>query len=799
MSDGTVKTGPTERSSAPDGLSAAEAAERLHRLGANVAAEMRPKRLTRFLGKFWGIVPWMLEAVVAVDLILGRWIEAAVVVALVLFNASIGYMQEGRAQRAIALLRQRLSIEARVRRDGHWQRLPAADLVPGDLVHVRAGDVVPADVRLTEGDIDVDQSQLSGESLAVNLRSASMAYAAALVRRGEATGVVDATGGRTYHGRTLELVRTAEAPRRLESLVVKIAGSLGAAVFALAIVAFITMAARGMGLAEMLPFGMMLLATSVPVALPMMFTMTAALGARGLADRGVLVTRLAAIEDAASMDVLCLDKTGTLTVNRLTVREIVPLEPNTSDDVLRLAAQASDEATQDPIDLAILTAARATSVSDQQAQRVNFVPFDPASRRSEATVRRGDQELRIVKGAVETIAGLAHVPESKTARDIDHLAAGGARVIAVGAGVGADLALAGFIALEDPLREDAAALVSELHRRGIRVVVVTGDGEATARHVAGKAGIPGDVAPAGVLQPGFSAASADRYGVFAGVFPEQKFLLVQALQNAGHTVGMTGDGINDAPALRQADVGIAVAGATDVAKAAASLVLTRPGLGEITMAVDASRRIFQRTRSFVLTMISMKLSTPVFLALGVIFLGAFVLAPLQIVLLMLLGNFVTMSVSMDQVDASPLPDRWAIAPLMTAGAGLAALALLFNLTLFWLATTAFRLDTGARQTYMFFWLLIGAGQALLYVTRNRGFFWERPFPGRLHLAITLAEVGALALLATQGWLMAPIPVSLLGGLLVLVLIFLVLADLLKIGLMRGARSPVRQPASFTAS
>jgi len=763
-----------------EGLTSAEAAELLQRFGPNTIKEILEKTWLVLLKRFWGVIPWMLEAAIIIDLVLGRWVEAVVIGVLLVSNAYIGFVQENRAKQAVALLRQRLSIDARVQRDGRWQKIPSGNLVPGDLIRLRVGDIVPADIRLTEGQVQVDQSQLTGESLPIKLDAGSIAYAGSLVGRGESTGVVSATGARSYYGKTAELVRTAEAPRRLELLVVKIAGYLGMAVIVLAVIALATMIIRGTPLSEMLPFGVMLIVTSVPMALPMMFTMSAALGARGLAGKGILVTRLSAIEDMASMDVLCLDKTGTLTENHLTIGELAPFTPETSDELLRFAALASDEATQDPIDLVILREARERGLLTESLSRVNFVPYDPGTKRSEASVQQNDRMLRIIKGAPATVAELAHVPWPEMAGHVERLSLDGSRVLAVATGIGSDLSLAGLIALSDPPRVDSAALITELRKRGVRVLLVTGDGEATAGAVAAKVGITGEVAPKGTLQKGFDAAVP--YEIFAGVFPEEKFFLVQALQKAGHVVGMIGDGVNDAPALRQADIGIAVTQATDVAKAAAGLVLTHTGLGEIVAAINGSRMIFQRMKNFVLTMISMKLSTPIFFALGMIIFGAFVLTPLQIALMMLLGNFVTMSVSMDQVTPSPKPDQWDIRPLMAAGTGLAILSLLLNVAVFWVAMNVLQLGVAQTQTLVFFWLVIGAGQALLYVTRGRGFFWERPYPGRSHLLATLIEIGVVALMATQGWLMAPISLWLVGSLLLLVLAFLIIADTLKVTL-----------------
>ncbi len=787
ITEGALSTGAPGAPNA-GGLTSAEADGRLHEYGPNAVVPARPPGVQTLLRKFWGVIPWMLESALITDLVMGRWPDAAIIAALLVFNAYLAFSQETRAQQAVALLRGRLTITARALRDGRWRMIPADQVVPGDLLHLRVGDIVPADMQLTDGEIQVDQSQLTGETLPVDSRAGSTAYAGALVARGEASGLVTATGASSYFGKTAELVRVAQPPRRIETLIVRVAEYLGAVVVILALVAIATMIVRGTPFSELLPFGAMLIVTSVPVALPMMFTMSAALGARGLADKGVLATRLSAVEDAASMDVLCLDKTGTLTENQLTVAELAPFPPTTSDDLLRLAATASDQATQDPIDLAILRGALERAVLPDPASRLDFVPFDPSTKRSEGSIRQADRVVRIVKGEPSTIAGLADAPWSQIAPEVDRLSADGSRVLAVASGTESDLRVVGLIGLGDPVRSDSAPLVAQLRKRGVRVLLVTGDGEATARAVATRVGISGEVAPPDTIREDLDPATLARFGIYPGVFPEDKFRLVAALQKAGHVVGMTGDGVNDAPALRLAEVGIAVSSATDVAKAAASLVLTRPGLGEIVTAIEGSRRIFKRMQSFVLTMISMKLSTPIFFALGVILLGTFVLTPLQIVILMLLGNFVTMSVAMDQVVPSAQPDRWALRPLMAAGAGLAILSLSLNLAIFWVAANVLRLAPAQTQTLLFLWLVVSAGQAVLYVTRGDGFFWELPHPAPRHLAATFLDVVVVTVLATLGWLMAPISPLLVAGVLLLALAFLFVADVLKI-VLRGAVEP----------
>ena len=780
-----MQTSIQELSSA-DGLTASQAAERLREYGQNTVAQMQPHRLKALVRKFWGVVPWMLEIAIILDVVLGRWIEAVVIFALLAFNAGIGYLQETRARQALALLRQRLNVTARVRRDSRWQEIPAAGLVPDDVVYLRNGDIVPADVRLTDGHVQVDQSQLTGESLPVDCDPGGTVYAGSSVNRGEATGTVTATGKRTAFGKTAELVRTAEPPRRLELLILKISRYLGVLVVLLAAAVFAATIIRGMPVLGMLPFGLMLMIAAVPVALPAMFTMTAAMGARALAQNGVLATRLSAIQDAAAVDTVCLDKTGTITENRLTVERVEPLDSSTPDDVLHLAALASAEATQDPLDLAILRAARERGVSTTSSQPLEFMPFDPSSKRSEAVIHQDGQQIHVIKGAPSVIAELVHQPWADVAAQVEKLSADGSRVLAVATGGESNIHIAGLISLDDPLRPESKALVKNLEEMGMRVVLVTGDGEAAARAVALKVGIPGEIAPAGTLREDLDVETISRFGTFAGVLPQDKYHLIHALQKAGHVVGMTGDGVNDAPALRQADVGIAVATSTDVARTAASLVLTRAGLAEIIVAITGSRRIYQRMRNFVLTMMIRKIGIPLFLTLGVVLLGVFLLNPVLIVLLMLTTDVATMAVSTDQVVPSPRPDRWLVRPLITTALSIAIFFLVMSGAVYWFGRRMFGLGLDETQTLIFIWVVFAGAQAVLYLTRVRGFFWGPPHPGRIVLLSSFFDVGIVTLLAAEGWLMAPIPLLLIACTLVAALVFLTISSLLRVAIMRPA-------------
>jgi H+-transporting ATPase len=768
---------PAIQAGPASGLSSLEAERRLTQYGPNAVAEEKPHPLLAFLSKFWAPVPWMLEVTVALELVLGRYLEGLVIALLLVFNAVLSFLQEGRAQSALAMLRRQLTVQARVLRDGQWQLLPAHNLVPGDVIHLRMGDLIPADVRLAEGQVQMDQSALTGESAPVEAGPGGEAHAGAVVRRGEATGEVTATGARTAFGKTAELVRTARTVSHLEQIVFTVIKYLVFGDVGLVVIVVLYALLAGIPWHQLLPFALILLVASVPVALPATFTLATALGASELARQGVLVTRLSAIEEAAAMDILASDKTGTITANRLSLAEVKAYPPYSEDAVLRWGLLASDAATQDPLDMAILEAARARHL-EAPGSRLQFTPFDPAIKRSEALAREPDgSTLRVVKGALATIAGLA-AADAGYEQDAVSLAAKGYRILAVAAGPqeGA-LRLAGLLGLQDPPREDSRALVQSLNDLGVRVVMITGDDPLTAQAVADQVGIPGPACTAEVLHGEVSAESL-RCGVFAGVFPEDKFHLVRALQSAGHVLGMTGDGVNDAPALKQAEVGIAVASATDVAKAAASLVLTTPGLGNIVAAVQSSRRIYQRMLTYTLNKIIKTFQVALFLSLGLVLDRVFVVTPLLIVLLLFANDFVTMSLATDNVSSAHQPDRWHIHTLAQTALALAIPSLLLALALFYVARDIWHLPLAQLQTLMFV-VLVFSGQGTVYLVRERHHFWHS-VPSRWMLLGTLADVVVVSALAAQGILMAAVPLSLVVLILGVVLVYLPLMDFFKV-------------------
>ncbi len=758
------------------GLTSAEAAKRLLQFGSNAIPETKRNPLLLFLKKFWAPVPWMLEITILLEIYLGKNTEAIVIGALLVFNAILSFSQENHAQNALALLRQKLTVQTRTRRDGQWQMIPALDLVPGDIIHLRMGDLVPADATLIDGQVEIDQSALTGESLPVEIGVRQGAFAGAVIRRGETTCEVTSTGANTKFGRTAELVRQAKTVSHLQEIIFSIVKYL--------VVADAVLVAIVIGYAfyaqiawhEILPFALIILVASVPVALPATFTLATALGAAELTKQGVLVARLSAIEEAAAMTILASDKTGTITENRLKLNAIRAYPPYQEDDVIRFGAQASRAATQDPLDLAIIEGAQERKIN-LVGKRLAFTPFEPATKRSEALILLPDgSSRRILKGAPQTIVALTGGQDIEA--DVAESARIGNRVLAVATGPDSGpFTLVGLLGLQDTPRSDSKSLIQELNKLGVRVVMVTGDEALTAKAVAAQVGITGDPCPGEVLR------SAERNGamecnIFAGVFPEDKFRLVQGLQKSGRIVGMTGDGVNDAPALKQAEVGIAVASATDVAKAAASLVLTKEGLSNILDAVKASRQIYQRMLTYTLNKIIKTLQIALFLSLGFVLTREFVVTPLLIILLLFANDFVTMSLATDNVSYSDKPDRWRILPLMVASFGLALPVLLLSFGFFYIANNLLHLPLGQMQTLMFV-MLVFTGQANVYLVRERHHFWNSR-PSRWMLLGTLADIILVGIFASQGILMTAIPLSYIAVSLLVIALYVPCADWIKI-------------------
>jgi H+-transporting ATPase len=717
----------------------------------------------------------MLEAATILELVLGKYVEAGIIAVLLLFNAALGFFQEGRAQATLAALKKRLALTASVRRDGAWKKLPAADLVPGDIIKLSLGGVVAADVKLLEGNVLLDQSMLTGESIGSEAGPGFQTFAGALVRRGEAVAEVTATGSRTKFGRTAELVRTAHVASSQQKAVLRVVRNLAVFNGFLIVIMVIYAHANAMPVAEIIPLILTAVLASIPVALPATFTLASALGARALARQGVLPTRLSAVDEAASINVLCADKTGTLTRNQLSVTAIHPLPGFDEPHVLTMAALASSDGGQDPVDAAIRSAA-AQKISANPPKLSHFKPFDPATKMSEATAADANLgTLRIVKGAFTVVVAIA-APSPTAAAAAAELERQGFRVLAVAAGPPGAMQLMGLIALSDPAREDSAELVTQLKTLGVRMVMVTGDAPATAAIVAHTVGLDGTVCPPGPIP---NEVRPESFAVFAGVLPEDKFKLVKAFQNAGNIVGMCGDGANDAPALRQAQMGIAVSTATDVAKSAAGIVLTTPGLIGVVAAVKEGRITFQRILTYTLNSVTNKIVKIFFLAVGLGMTGHAILTPMLMIICMLGGDIPGMSLTTDHVRPSTLPNGWRIGNLTNAGVFMGLSELVFCVSV--LAIGHYRMDMNIAtlQTLAFVTLVYG-NQAMTYAIRARGRIWASPHPSRWLVLSSVADLGSALTLACFGWLMMPLPIWVLGSVLAGSIVFVFVLDLVKV-------------------
>lgn len=761
------------------GLTTAEAQVRLKQFGPNSVVEEQTHKLRELLRHFWAPIPWLLEATIIIQMFLGERVEAAVIGGLLVLNATVGHLQEGRAQKALALLRQQLHVEARVRRDGQWITLPAEDLVPGDVIHLRQGGIAPADLRVDQGSLLADQSALTGESTAVGVEPGQATYAGSMIREGEATGEVTATGAHTFFGKTAELVRTAGSANRQEHEIVGVVKNLF--VVNAAMVAVVTGYAHsvGMSLEQVVPLLLSILLASIPVALPATFTFAAALGSLELSRRGVLITRLSALHDLASMTVLCSDKTGTLTRNETAVSALWAAPEFSDEDLLRAAVLASDPAGLDSVDGAIVKAATARGWRDGEGERISFKPFDPATKRAEAVYQGKDGPRRYVKGAPAVVAGLGGAAEPVWRPPAEAMAARGQRVLAVASGDEKTVRFAGLLGLEDAVRDDSKAAVGAIQDAGVRTVMVTGDNALNARNVAEQVGIPGGVCPPGLFHGEVGGRALD-YGIFAGVFPVDKIKLVRAFQALGAVVGMSGDGVNDAPALRQAEAGVAVANATDVAKAAAAMVLTTPGLGGVVPAIETSRRVFQRIMTYTLAMLIKKIEMMALLVIGFLMTRHTPLRPLLMVLILFLNDFLTMSISTDRMSFSLRPNRWNTRGILLASLALAACKLVFSLGVFLYGHYVLQLAPRPLQTLTFATLILSS-QAGVYLLRERGHFW-RTRPANFMLGSTVAGLGVTTILVLGGLLMPPIPPSVLLGVASLGAVYFVGLDWVKVEL-----------------
>lgn len=776
-----------------DGLTEDEAQKRLIQYGPNELEEKKTNPLLKFLGYFWGPIPWMIEAAVVLSAIVRHWPDFFIILVLLVANAIVGFWEEYQAGNAIEALKSRLAIQARVRRNGKWGPVPARDLVPGDIIRLRLGDIVPADARLLAGDpLEVDQSALTGESLPVSRKTGESVYSGSIIRQGEIDALVYSTGQNTYFGKTAQLVQEAHTVSHFQRAVLKIGNYL--IIIAVALVALILLVAlfRGDNMITTLQFALILTVAAIPVAMPTVLSVTMAVGARLLAAKQAIVSRLVAIEELAGMDLLCSDKTGTLTQNKLTLGDPFCVEGVTADQLILNAALASRAENQDTIDLAVLSGLK-NNEALKDYKLVHFMPFDPVQKRTEAALTGADgKTFSVTKGAPQVILELANNAakvKSAVEEAVNAFAARGFRSLGIArTDEQGQWQFFGVLSLYDPPRDDSRETIATARQMGVNVKMVTGDQLAIARETAAQLGLGVNILDAGGFgdtkhhETAQLADSIEQADGFAQVFPEHKFHIVDVMQKRGHIVGMTGDGVNDAPALKKADCGIAVSGATDAARAAADIVLLTPGLSVIIGAIKESRKIFQRMTSYAIYRITETIRVLLFMTLAILVFNFYPVTAVMIVLLALLNDGPILAIAYDNVRYSNKPEAWNMQMVLGISSVLGIAGVAASFGLFYLGEREFGLSRELLQTFIFLKLAV-AGHLTIFVARTRGPFWSIPPSSLLLWSAILTKVLA-TLAAVYGIFMVPIGWKWAGLIWAYALVWFVVNDRIKLAAYR---------------
>ncbi len=757
-------TSRTPKTPKDKGLSTDEAARLLQQYGPNALEEKKVSPIKKLLGYFWGPIPWMIEVAAVLSAAVRHWPDFFIIVALLIFNAGVGFWQEYTAGNAVEALKKELAQKARVLRDGAWKIIDAAGLVPGDIIRIRLGDVVPADAVIVEGDyLSVDQSALTGESLPVTKKQNEEIFSGTIVKQGEVVAEVTATGKNTKFGKTAGLVEQAKTVSHFQKAVLTIGDYLIYVSLFLVTILVLVQLHRHQPWIDLIQFALILTVASIPVAMPAVLSMTMAVGAMLLSKKKAIVTRLESIEEMASMDILCSDKTGTLTQNKLTLGDIAVFAAKDEQEVLLMAALASREENRDAIDEAVFLGLQDKNLL-QAFTQTKFVPFDPVHKRTEATVQDKDGTIFVVtKGAPQVIMEMANLNETdqkRAAKVVDDFAAQGYRALGVGMKKEAEQhwTFLGILSLFDPPREDSAETISRAKKYGVNIKMVTGDNLSIARQIAGKLNLgtnilKSDILPVSGQQKNISGdigEAVEQAEGFAEVFPEHKFSIVKILQAQGHITGMTGDGVNDAPALKQADVGIAVSGATDAARAAADLVLTSPGLSVIITAIEEARRIFERMNAYAIYRISETIRIMFFVVLAMIFFNFYPITAIMIILLAFFNDIPIMTIAYDHTGLEQKPVRWDMHQVISVATAMGIVGVLGSFGMLLIAIDWLHLDVTQVQTYVFLKMAV-AGHLVLFVARSKEHFWKRPWPAPIMVWSAVITKIAATLLAAYGF------------------------------------------------
>jgi len=828
------------------GLSKDDAAQKLKQFGYNEISEKEETWFHRLFMKFWGPIPWMIEVAVILSAIARRWEDFAVILAMLLINAFVDFFQESKALSAISVLKKKLARKALVLRDGEWQSIDAREIVPEDIIKVKIGDVVPADCKLLGGGdfLQVDQAALTGESLPVSKQAGDDLYANAIIKQGEMIARVTATALNTYFGKTVALVAKAQKEEHghFQQMVIRVGDFL--IIVSLVLVAIIIYhgVVKHEPILDLLIFALILTIAAIPVAMPAVLTVTMALGARVLAGKEAIVTKLSAIEEAAGMDILCSDKTGTLTQNKMSLAKPYLAKGYTADVLMLYAAYASKKENQDPIETPIFDYLDKHNLNDKfsQAKMEKYIPFDPVHKKTKGIFADG---MAYAKGAPQVIIEECDSKEfdKKAAyKQVESFAQKGFRALGVGFKKEEDdeYHFVGLIPLFDPPREDSKEAIAEANAKNVAVKMVTGDNISVARYISGILNIGDDIEniqqlkgestkeylylsevisraivkttqadidedqlnkevhdivanvqkeldskplPQGSIKQHESeiVKAIESANGFAQVFPEDKYFIVDKLQKANHIVGMTGDGVNDAPALKKADCGIAVSGATDAARAAADIVLMAPGLTVIVDAIEQARIVFERMKSYVIYRITETIRIIFFITLAIVLFNFYPITAIMIILLALLNDIPIMAIAYDNTKVRPNPVRWNMKSVFVLSSWLGIAGVISSFTLFYIVMVYLKthpmssffpelpasVDPKNMKSYLgfvqtiFFINLIIAGHYTIFNTRISDWFFKRAWPSWQLLGAsfitafggTLVGIYGLHVMTAVGW------------------------------------------------
>jgi H+-transporting ATPase len=781
-------------STSMDGLSQKEAEKRLEKYGLNEISEKKKNPILKFLEYFWGPIPWMIEAAAFLSILARHWLDLAVIGSLLVFNAVVGFWQEYQASNAVDALKKQLAIKARVKRDGKWEDIASNKLVPGDIIRIRGGDIIPADSKLFDGDyLSVDQSALTGESLPVEKKSGDVAFSGSVAKQGEMDGLVTQTGSDTYFGKTAKLVSKAKSVSHFQKAILNIGDYLIYLSIVLAAVLLLVMFFRGAGVLTLIEFALILIVAAIPVAMPAVLSVTMAVGAVDLAKKKAIVTRLESIEEMAGMDVLCSDKTGTLTQNKLTLGDPAIFGAKNESELILLGALASKEENQDAIDIAVIGGLKNTEKLKNYNQ-TRFVPFDPVHKRTEATIKESDgNTFYVTKGAPQVILELCKPKKDfadKVNNKVDDFAQEGYRTLGVARSKdGKSWDFLGILPLYDPPREDSADTIKRAEEHGIKVKMVTGDNISIAKQIAKKLGLGTNIHEAKEYFTGTSeqrhlstraAKEVEKADGFAEVFPEHKFDIVEVLQDRGHIVGMTGDGVNDAPALSQSNTGIAVSGATDAARSASALVLTKPGLSVIVHAVEQARKIFERMNSYAIYRITETIRIMFFVVLCMTIFDFYPITAIMIILLAFFNDLPIMSIAYDNTWLDPKPVKWNMHRILTVSTFLGLIGVVETFGLLLIARLYLHLDITQIQSLIFLKLAV-AGHLTLFVARTKKPFFSKPYPAPVVFWSAVGtKLAVTALVAIGAGLVTPIPLNIIGLTWVYALAWIFIEDFAKL-------------------